>query len=327
MGTTWANGPAAGSSIGIEDFFIAKPTDSVSTINTALANGHHLLLTPGVYQLDRTIEVKRPDTVVLGIGFPTLVPDNGIVPMTVADVKGVKISGLLFDAGPVNSPVLLQVGSQHPATSQASDHNNWSDPNDPTLIQDVFFRIGGAALGMATTSLEVNSDNTIIDDVWAWRADHGTGVGWTSNTADTGVVINGENVTAYGLFVEHYQKYDVIWNGENGRTIFFQNEMPYDPPTQADWSHDGVDGFAAYKVADSVTSHEAWGMGSYCFFKVNPSIVATRAFEVPDTPGVKFHDLVTVSLGGVGTIEHVINNTGAAANSTPPQRVDLVSYP
>jgi hypothetical protein len=326
VGTTWANGPAAGSSIPIEDFFIAKPTDAVSTINAALASDQNLILTPGVYHLDRTIEVKRPDTVVLGLGFPTLVPDNGIVPMTVADVKGVKISGLLFDAGPVNSPLLLQVGTRRAANGQARQHNDWSDPADPTLIQDVFFRIGGAALGMATTSLEVNSDNVLIDDVWAWRADHGTGVGWTSNTADSGVVINGDNVTAYGLFVEHYQKYDVIWNGENGRTIFFQNEMPYDPPTQADWSHDGVDGYAAYKVADSVTTHEGWGLGSYCFFNVNPNIMATRAFEVPDTPGVRFHDLVTVSLGGVGTIEHVVNNTGAAANKAV-QRVDLVSYP
>ncbi len=55
-------------------------------------------------------------------------------------------------------------------------------------------------------SLEVNSDNVILDDIWAWRADHGNGVGWTVNTADTGVVVNGDDVTAYGLFVEHYQK-------------------------------------------------------------------------------------------------------------------------
>ena len=115
-----------------------------------------------------------------------------------------------------------------------------------------------------------NSDNTILDDIWAWRADHGDGVGWTTNTADTGVVVNGDNVVATGLFVEHYQKYNVIWNGENGKTIMFQNEMPYDPPNQAAWQHDGVLGCAAYKVADSVKTHEAWGLGSYCFFNVDP---------------------------------------------------------
>src|SRR6516164_3820831 len=283
-GTTWANGPADGYSVPIESFFIAKPTDSAKAINVALARGQNLIFTPGIYHLDRTVEVKRPDTVILGMGFPTLVPDNGVVAMSVADVKGVKLAGLLFDAGTVNSPVLLQVGTKNA---------HKSDPADPTSIQDVFFRIGGATPGEATTSLVVNSDNVLLDDIWAWRADHGNGVGWTANTADTGVIVNGDNVTAYGLFVEHYQKYQVIWNGENGRTIMYQSEMPYDPPNQAAWSHDGINGFASYKVADSVKAHEGWGLGVYSFFNVDPTIHAARSFEVPNAPGIKLHDLLT----------------------------------
>src|SRR2546430_17542876 len=174
--------------------------------------------------------------------------------MTVAAGKGVKIAGFLFDAGSVNSPVLLGVGVPFA---------HRTDPADPTTLSDVFFRIGGAALGKATNSLVVNSDNVLLDDIWAWRADHGTGVGWTVNTADTGLVVNGDNVTAYGLFVEHYQKDQVIWNGENGQTIMFQNEMPYDPPSQEAWEHDDSLGYAAYKVAENVTTHQGWGMGSY----------------------------------------------------------------
>jgi len=223
----------------------------------------------------------------------------------------------MFDAGPVNSPVLLQVGTVHA---------HKSDPADPTSLHDVFFRIGGAAAGKATTSLVVHSDDVLLDDIWAWRADHGNGVGWTVNTADTGVIVNGDDVTAYGLFVEHYQKYQVIWNGENGRTIFFQNEMPNDPPSQAAWTHDGVNGYAAYKVSDSVATHEGWGLGSYCFFAVGPSIHAARGFEVPDTPGVKLHDILTVFLNGSGGIDHVVNGTGAAVNATN-QVTNLVSYP
>ena len=226
-GTTWASGSTAGSSLPIQSFFIATPTTSVHDINVALDRGQNLMFTPGIYNLADTIQIKRPDTVVLGLGFATLSMQNSATAMTVADVVGTKIAGLLFDAGPVNSPVLLQVG-----TSNAHK----SDPSDPTSIQDVFFRIGGAHVGKATTSLVVNSDNVLLDDIWAWRADHGTGVGWTVNTADTGLIVNGDNVTAYGLFVEHFQKYEVIWNGESGRTIMFQNEMPYDPPNQAAWS-------------------------------------------------------------------------------------------
>ena len=316
-GTTWAGGQATGASIPIGQFFIARPTDSVKSINAALASGKHLIVTPGIYHLNRTIDVKRADTVVLGLGFPTLVPDNGIVAMSVADVKGVKLAGLMFDAGTVNSSVLLQVGAPNA---------HKSDPADPTSLHDVFFRIGGATLGKATTSLVVNSNDVLLDDIWAWRADHGVGVGWTANTADTGVVVNGDDVTAYGLFVEHYQKYNVIWNGEDGRTIFFQNEMPYDPPNQAAWTHDGVLGYAAYKVADAVATHEAWGLGSYSFFNAGAPIHAARAFEVPITSGVMLHDILTVFLNGSGGIDHVINDTGAAVDATN-QVVNLVSYP
>jgi hypothetical protein len=316
-GATWLTAPTPGTVLPLSQFYVAKPTDTAATINQALAQGLNLLFTPGIYTIDQTINITRANTIVMGIGYATLVPTGGIVPMSVSDVDGVKISGLLFDAGTTNSPVLLQVG---PSGSTASHAAN------PTTIQDVFFRIGGRIAGKATTSLLVNSSNTIIDHIWAWRADHGTGVGWTVNTADQGLIVNGQNVAAYGLFVEHYQKYEVTWNGNGGRTYFFQNEMPYDPPNQATW-RTGALGYAAYKVADGVTSHEGWGLGSYCFFNVNPSIHADRGFEVPVNAGVRFHDLLTVSLGGTGTIDHVINNTGAAAQGTATIPVNIVSFP
>jgi hypothetical protein len=327
-GIAWANGLGAGSSIPIEQFFIAKPGDSAATMNNALARGKNLLLTPGVYHLDSPINVVRADTVVLGLGLPTLTPDHGTAAMTIVSLPGIKLAGLIIDAGPVNSPVLLTVGVPRSGNPQAGQNSHPSDPTNPTTLSDVFFRIGGPHVGRATVSLEVNSDNVILDHTWVWRADHGNDgtVGWNVNTADTGVVVNGDNVIAYGLFVEHFQKTEVIWNGENGKTIMFQNEMPYDPPDQAAWQHDGVNGYAAYKVADSVKTHEAWGLGSYCFFNVGPDIHASRAFEVPVTPGVKPHDILTVFLNGNGGIDHVVNDTGAAVNNTN-QVTNIVSYP
>ena len=321
-GTTWSTGQTPGRSIPISDFFIAKPGDSVQAINEALSEGKNLFFTPGVYDIDRTIKVKHADTIVLGLGMPTLEAENGVVPMTVADQPGIEVSELMFDAGAVNSPVLLRVGTGHGDSGAGR-----SDPNDPTTLHDVFFRIGGPHVGKATVSLEVNSDNVILDDIWAWRADHGSGVGWTSNTADTGVVVNGDDVIATGLFVEHYQKYEVLWNGEDGKTIMFQNEMPYDPPSQAAWQQpDGTLGYAAYKVGDAVKTHEGWGLGSYCFLNVDPTIHASRAFEVPVTPGVKLHDILDLSITDHGTIDHVVNDVGPPtnANTTP---VDIVSYP
>jgi hypothetical protein len=324
-GPTWTNGQTAGHSLPIESFFIAKPTDSIQSINNALSMGKNLIFTPGVYDVDETIKVKRPDTIVLGMGMATLTARGGVVPMTVADVKGVEISGLIFDAGETASPALLQFGDPH-SEGQSDVHHASTDPSDPGALHDVFFRIGGPHEGKAVTSLVVGRDNTILDDIWAWRADHGNGVGWTENTADTGVVVTGDNVTATGLFVEHYQKYNVFWAGENGKTIMFQNEMPYDPPNQAAWQHDGTLGWAAYKVADWVTTHEGWGLGSYCFFNVDPTIHASHAFEVPVTSGVKLHDILDLSITQHGTIDHVVNDVGPATlPGTVP--VDVVAYP
>jgi len=317
QGATWLSGQTAGHSLSLDDFYVARPSDSAQTLDSQLAQGKNLLLTPGVYTIDRTLKIKRANTVVLGLGIATLVPQNGTVPMSIADVPGVDVSGLMFDAGPVNSPVLLQIGSHHERDDHSSEERNWHGGHfdAPTAVQDVFFRIGGAQAGKATLSLEVNSDNTILDDVWAWRADHGEGVGWNVNTADTGLIVNGDNVSATGLFVEHYQKNEVIWNGENGKTIMFQNEMPYDAPNQGAWQHGDILGYAGYKVADSVKVHEGWGLGSYIFTNVDPTIHASHGFEVPAAPEVRMHDLLTVELGA-GTIDHVINTTGNPVTST-----------
>jgi hypothetical protein len=329
-GTTWASGSTPGSSIPIRRFFIAQPTDPVEIINAALFFGFDLILTPGIYNLDQSIEVWRPDTVVLGLGFPTLIPQNGNAAMTVANAKGTLISGIIFDAGANNSPVLLEVGSEcepghcHDRSDQGA--------SDPAGLYDVFFRIGGAEPGSATVSLAVNSDNVILDDIWAWRADHGNGVGWTQNTADTGLIVNGNNVTAYGLFVEHYQKYEVIWNGNNGTDIFFQNEMPYDPPSQGAWMEaPGVDGWAAFKVANTATSFKGYGMGSYSFFNQGVNIYAANAFEVPSTLAPSsLNDLLTIflSTSGSGGILNVVDNTGGSSTgANPDSPVTVVSYP
>ncbi|MGQ5261505.1 discoidin domain-containing protein [Micromonospora sp. ZYX-F-536] len=319
-GTSWYNKTPAGSSISLSQFFVVQQGTSAATINAALAQGKHLLFTPGVHRVTEPIQVNRADTVVLGLGLATIQADNGSVGMRVADVDGVKVAGIMFEAGTTNSPVLMEVG---PAGSAASHAAN------PTSLHDVFFRIGGPHVGKATNTLTVNSDNVIGDHMWLWRADHaaqGVPTGWTLNTADTGLTVNGDNVTMYGLFVEHYQKYQTIWNGNGGRTYFYQNEMPYDPPNQAAWMNGATRGYAAYKVADSVTSHQAFGMGSYCYFNVNPAVVADRAIEAPTNPNVRFTNMVTVSLGGVGTINRVINNTGGTANAAT-QQVYLTTYP
>ncbi|MGW2175130.1 coagulation factor 5/8 type domain-containing protein [Streptomyces sp. NPDC001705] len=317
-GVSWGNGTPRGTSLPLTQFYVAKPGVSAATLNQALEEGLHLLLTPGIYHLDGTVEVKRAGTVVLGLGYATLIPDNGVTAMKVADVDGVRLAGFLVDAGPVNSSTLLEVG---PAGASA-DHSA-----NPTTVQDVFIRIGGAGPGKATTSMVINSRHTIVDHTWVWRADHGEGVGWETNRADYGVVVNGDDVLATGLFVEHFNKYDVQWNGQRGRTIFFQNEKAYDAPDQAAVQNGSIKGYAAYKVGDQVTEHEGWGLGSYCYYNVNPSIVQHHGFAAPNRSGVRFHGLLVVSLGGNGQYECVINDTGSPTSGTSTVPSTVVQYP
>lgn len=336
VGVTWREGVTPGRTVPITDFFVARPSDSVRAINNQLARGKQLILTPGVYDVDKSIAIKRADTVVLGLGQATLTAVDGATPLTIADRPGVIVAGVTIDAGTQESPVLLQVGRDNGNHSPTA-----SDRTNPTTLSDVYFRVGGPHIGKADIALQVNSDNVLIDHTWVWRADHGvegfTGGNfedlgdtqrWATNTGRNGVVVNGNDVTATGLFVEHFQQYNTIWNGENGRVILYQNELPYDPPTQADWTTpDGTLGWAGYKVDDQVTTHQLWGGGVYVYNRNNPSIVTANGFEVPHTPGVKLTHLLTVNLD-YGTIEHVVNGVGNPVDSTNPGTPSYITnYP
>jgi hypothetical protein len=320
QGISWGDGQQQGQSISLSQFYIARADkDSAATMNAALSSGKNLLLTPGIYHLDDTIRVTRPETIVLGIGMPTLSPVKGNSAMEIADVSGVKIACILFDAGAITSPVLLQVG-------EPGSHQSHAD--NPSFLYDIFCRVGGATVGVAKTCVVINSSDVIGDHAWIWRADHGAGSGWDANKSTNGLIVNGANVTYYGLFVEHFQEDQTLWNGDNGRVYFYQCEMPYDPPTQDAWKHGSVKGWPGYKVADNVKTHEAWGLGIYCVFN-HDAIYADTAVEAPKAPGVLFHHVLTFRLSGqtpASGINSVINGTGSPATKEATKQM-VVEYP
>jgi hypothetical protein len=305
VGRSWAGSTPPGSPLSIDRFYVAKPsTDTAATMNAALAQGKHLLLTPGIYHLDASLQVTRASTIVLGLGLPTLVPDDGTPAIQVADVDGVTLAGLLLEAGAMSSPTLLELG---PAGSTASH------AGDPTAMFDVHCRVGGADVGTAASCVTIDSHDVLVDNAWLWRADHGAGASWTGNPSDNGIIVNGDDVTAYGLFVEHFQKYQTLWNGNGGAVYFYQSEMPYDPPDQASWMEGpGQNGYASYKVADTVTSHKAEGLGVYSVF--TNDVTADNAIESPTAASVSMHHLVTVSLAA-GSIAHIIDGTGGSVGN------------
>lgn len=233
-------------------FYIASPDkDNSKTLNKALADGKNILFTPGIYNIEETLKVTKKDTIIYGMGLATLEASKGNVVMNVSDEDGIKVCGLLFDAGEKESTTLLQVGDKKTKVSHA---------NNPLSFSDVYFRVGGGKYaGKVKNCVTINSNNVIGDNFWVWRADHSTNVGWDVNTATNGIIINGDNVTMYGLFVEHFKEYQTIWNGENGKLFFYQSELPYDVPKQKAYkSHNGkVNGYASIKVADSVKNSKA----------------------------------------------------------------------
>ena len=307
-GPGWLNGNKDEKAISLDEFYIVKQGCPADSINSALRKGKNLLFTPGIYTLEKSINVTAPGTIIMGIGMPTLLPIQGNTIMEISDVDNVTLSGLIFEAGKTPSETLLQVGEPN----CGNDHSD-----KPSFLFDVFFRVGGAMEGSAASCLTINSNNVFIDHTWLWRADHGNGVGWDKNRCATGLIVNGNHVTIYGLFNEHFQEYQTIWNGDHGRMYFYQSELPYDPPSVESWKHDSTKGFASYKVADSVKTHEAWGLGIYSFFRSTP-VIEDNAIEVPQYLEKDIHHKFTFWLGGnkESKIVSVINGKGESVHES-----------
>jgi hypothetical protein len=308
-GATWTNPSRRDKSVSIGDFYIVRAgQDNSETINNALKKGKNLLFTPGIYLLDKTLKVTRKGAIIMGLGFPSLMPVNGNSALELSDTDGITVCGLTIDAGPVKSEALFVAGEKGSAKSHKAD---------PTFLFDIFFRVGGPAEGSASVCMVINSKNVYIDHIWLWRADHGTGVGWNRNRCANGLIVNGDDVTIYGLFNEHFQEYQTLWNGNNGRVYFYQSEMPYDPPAADAWKHGTTNGYASYKVSENVKSHEAWGIGIYNVFYDAPVIV-DNAIETPLLLENMIHNKIIFWLNGnkESIVKSVINGKGGSVNIT-----------
>jgi len=298
----------------LTDFYVVKPGVTAPEMNKQLLAGKHLFITPGMYELSEPLRVTHPNTIILGIGLATLIPgkDNSVSAIVIDDVDGVSVASLMFDAH-YSSHSLIQAGTEN--SSKRHEQN-------PTLLSDLFFRIGGFRPDEVHVdqTVIINSNDVIGDHFWIWRADHGVrgSVGWNINTTANGLVVNGDHVTLYALFNEHFQEYQTYWTGEYGKTFFFQCESPYDAPNQAAYmSENGTrDGYAAYKVADIVNNHEAYAFGIYDV--LHNEIRIESSIEVPDKVGIKIRHACNNSLSGGGFkgYGYVLNNIQKSTYNT-----------
>lgn len=310
--------------IPMDEFYVAKAdTDTAETINAALAKGKHILLTPGIYELDEPLLVTKEDTIVLGMGLATLLPTNGNACVKTADVSGLILAGILFDAGETEAENLLAVGAAEAFGEPEVQTRHAA--RDFITLSDLFFRVGGTKTenpAKVRNCVTIDSDNVIGDNFWVWRADHGEQVAWDKNTADTGIIVNGNDVTIYALMVEHFEKYQTIWNGDGGKVYMYQSEIPYDVPIQTEWmSHDGAkEGYASFYVDENVSEFEAWGLGIYLYNR-DTAVTLASAMEVPDKEGVKVHNICTVMLTGYPGMEHIVNEEGRSVMQAGERQV------
>ena len=181
----------------------------------------------------------------------------------------------------------------------------------PGFLHDVFFRVGGpdgsaAAPVRVETMLHIRRGWVIGDNLWLWRADHANGgVTYSSNQVRHGLVVDGDNVHMYGLAVEHTLEDLTVWNGERGRTYFYQSELPY-IVTQEEFPRN----LSGYKVSAHVQDHAAYGVGVYSFFR-DHVVNVTSGIVAPATS--KFVNPMSVFLNGNGGIDHILNDQGGAS--------------
>jgi hypothetical protein len=306
-----ATTPVASRSVDFSSVYVTDPEkDTAETINEALAAGFDVVISPGIYTLTESLAVNSDDQVILGLGFATLVaPSNGDPAVTVGDVDGVRIAGLLLEAGPYATSDMIKVGS---SGSFKGDSVN------PTVLTDVFVRVGGPTTGVGPVDSMMNiaSGNVIIDNTWLWRADHTLNadpdgpdllVKNGDNAVKNGLVVTGEHVIAYGLAAEHTNEDNIAWNGEDGTVLFMQAEIMYDFLGE-EWPH------SCYAVGEGIEKHTASGIGCYSFFRDEPNAFATSGINTNGGSSVEIDHAVSVFLNGYGGIKNVVDSDGQSVD-------------
>lgn len=297
-----------------EKVFVADANvDNSATINSKLKLGMHVVLSPGIYHLNAPLRLNTDNQVLLGLGLATLVAANSQAAITVGNVDGVRVAGLVLEAGAEAPEVLLDWGH-----GQQNERYPGSAKN-PGMMHDVFARVGGSPTSLnaqAKIMVRINSGHVIGDNLWLWRAGR-TVNGLTEEgmyPCDVALQVNGDDVTMYGLSAEHTLTDLVQWMGERGQVYFFQGELPYDGTAEY-----GKAGYTGYRVGSSVKSHNAWGVGVYHAFH-NHSVVVESGIVAPESLESSFVSPLTVYLNGHGSVRHVINRRGTGTSEASAKK-------
>jgi hypothetical protein len=284
----------------IDNIFYANP-NTPDDIQKNIDAGKSIVLTPGIYNLTKTITISTNNIIILGLGMATLVAPTGGPAISVTDsITDLRLSSFIIQANTNyitndnNPPVLLQIGE---------NSNKNSDSN--IFLDNIFIKVGPELTTddniNVNTMLTINTNGVVASNLWLWRADHGpNGQIKGASKCNNGLIVNGDNVYIYGLFVEHASENLITWTGNAGKLYFLQSEYPYD--VNIDFKNPCL----------TVTGDNFVGqaLGVYCYFRDYPVIVPNAIKCFGDN--VKITNALTVWLNGNkdSSITHVVNDTG-----------------
>jgi hypothetical protein len=321
--------------------------DVARKINKALQQGKDVVLSPGIYSLNKPIMIAKPNQVILGIGMATMVAPNDGSPciQVPSKMEGIRLAGITFEASRIPQNRSKVASFVEWGVQGVTGDQDPGNPENPGLLSDIFARVGGASLDRFISTdvmLRIHSGNVVGDNLWLWRADHVMlgdyelpnfpPLNYHQTTqgevpVKTGLEVNGDNVTIHGLAVEHTTQHQVIWNGENGNVQFYQCELPYD----VDGSF-GLQNYLGYNVHPNVSKHQLGGAGVYSNFRdysvlVQAAIQHPRVFEDAEVGESNPHvtNPFTVHLNNQGRIMTVVtdgeqNGGGPALAEQGPSR-------
>ena len=107
-------------------------------------------------------------------------------------------------------------------------------PTDPTALNDI------STVSGATNALLLNQNYTILNQ-GEIQTNNNSGDGytttnWAASSGNTGAIVNGDHDTWQGIWLEHFKKTELTWNGEYGNVTFLENErpltVPFDTPSE-----------------------------------------------------------------------------------------------
>lgn len=316
---------------------VVSPEDPFESIQQATDLGTHLILSPGIYRWEDTLEICHSNQVVLGLGLATIqAPGNGRPCIHVSShAQGVRLSGLCLEASIISKfayerSTLLEWGE--------AKHCGVGDSNHPGVIHDLYCFVGGRNPNRTVqvqSMVKIYSSHVVGDNLWLWRADHTQLMNkkeppnqphlseyhvttFGECRCDTGLEVFGDHVTFYGLAIEHTYRDMLVWHGHHGKVLFYQSEMPYDVPGVA------YRDVAGYRVMASARHHAAKGIGVYSYFRDYDDVIVDSAVAHHAPDGL-FENIFGVWLNGYSGIRSILNGEGSDT-TTPGRPFWIESY-